>query len=715
MTSVAHVRNDFVIDHLGAIPFGNLEAAGGALGSGAFIGLLGALDSAALHRSRPVAFLQATGLDVSGYAPTLPIVDAADFDVSDFWDREDGPDLDPAPGLAELVHDRFFSAGTLGSLHERPPLPRCDPLPQVASSGSFSAFVDELPVRRALPLDPASEVVEPPRLGRFLSSPLVPHLARCGFHGFQRPGATLSREGPLSFSVLDESVQRDYLEILFPLAIDYTTKLMDHYFTPRFEVVPVGKSDPGDPEAPDRFRLLSRVPHPLRFDASAIEVVYETADPQNGGGNHATAPVHCVSGSGGELVLPAAPSWERPGPVGDFACSMPAALPSPALRRGDFWIVLRGALGERGEVGTPAEFDGGQKEFVTAFRRVLGWQFAVTSSPSSVENPSQDAESVADLFTVGFDLERAQAGGEPRTIQVNRSAVLREQLAPSLGSEVDRVDFSHPSAEPGGTRIVFGGDVEDDAGHVSFVDPSEYYVLDLLEPAAFPRLAHAGGLRPTNNHFSGGAHWDRSQDQDTVFYSANEGGIDFSNDYFVVRHTIGEVPGVSSQSGDHIVAAAHGDRVLVTSGSELYLADEATGESTHQFDLDTSLVVACDPPCHATSQGAQAGGDFSPDGRKVVFSHQAAGGEEPLLYVADLAPLDVGQPGTISLLSPSARVGFEVNITLHVAWSPDGSWIAYEGPERTVKVISAQGGEPFTVRLGGTGGLSWLPTLLLPE
>lgn len=714
MTSVAHVRNDFVNDHIRAIPLGNLEAAGKAGGSRAFIELLGVLDSAAFHRSRPVAFLQATGLDVSEYSAELPTVDAANFDVSDFWDREDGPGLAAAPGLAELVHDHFFSAGTLGSLHERPPLPRCDPLPQVASSGSFSVFVNDLPVRSALPRNPASEVAEPPRLDRYLSSPLVPHLARCGFHGFQRPGATLSREGPLSFSVLDESVQRDYLEILFPLAIDYTAKLIEHYFAPRFEVVPVGKSDPADPEAPDRFRLLSRVPHPLRFDASAIEVVYETADPQNGGGSHASARVHCASGSG-ELILAAAPSWERPGPVGDFVCSMPSALGVAALRRGDFWIVVRGALGERGQVGTPAEFDAGEKEFVTAFRRVLGWQLVVGGFSKFTENATQDAENVGDLFTVGFDLERARAGGEPETIKVNRTALLREQLAASLGSELGRVDFTGPSAEPGGTRLVFGGDVEDDAGYAIFRDPSEYYVLDLLQPTLFARIPHVGNLRPSNNNFASGAHWARDSDQDAVFYTATVGGSDTPSSRFVVRHEVGDGSTVSAGSDDHNVLAAHGGRVLVTRGFELYLADAASGERTHQFNLETMQVEACEPPCRQSSHGGQSGGEFSPDGTKVVFGHQAAAGEEPVLYVADLAPLGAGEPGGISLLSASARTSFEVNISVHVAWSQDGNWIAYDAPERTVKVISAAGGEPFTVRLGGTSGLSWLPTLLLPE
>lgn len=123
MGSVAHTRNDFVVDHvlvdelLGGT---SLETAGDRRNT--FNSVIAA-SGTSLAANAPHAFLTQNG---SGTAPLLffdearPLLDPTGFDVADFWDRgslDDADDENPArAGLAERVHNRFFSAGTISNL-----------------------------------------------------------------------------------------------------------------------------------------------------------------------------------------------------------------------------------------------------------------------------------------------------------------------------------------------------------------------------------------------------------------------------------------------------------------------------------------------------------------------------------------------------------------------------------------------------------------------
>jgi hypothetical protein len=105
---------------------------------------------------------------------------------------------------------------------------------------------------------------------------LVPHLARCNYHCFY--GAPVG----LGYSVIDESVQRDYLELLFPLVLDYTAKFLQHYLGQRIEVVPTGSN---------QFTLRNLTDLPFIADSEAIEIAPPpTRHDQKGG---ASAEVSC--------------------------------------------------------------------------------------------------------------------------------------------------------------------------------------------------------------------------------------------------------------------------------------------------------------------------------------------------------------------------------------------------------------------------------------
>ena len=244
MASVAHVRNDFIFDHVivdqltKLFDTKSLESSGDkrkvfesvrrAVGTS-----LASVPADKLSEigagTAPPGFFQASQAELN----------AAGFDLSDFWDRGDPGDPDDADparaGLAERVHNRFFSAGSISNVglvggYERPHLLDCSAGGSLGSqlgSGPDAVRVDDLPERQLEEGGPTGTQ------HRFLASPLVPHLARCRYHA-------LYADGPYtwSYSVTDESVQRDYLELLFPLVIDYGARFLQHYLAPRIEVVP---------------------------------------------------------------------------------------------------------------------------------------------------------------------------------------------------------------------------------------------------------------------------------------------------------------------------------------------------------------------------------------------------------------------------------------------------------------------------------------------
>jgi hypothetical protein len=612
-----------------------------------------------------------------------------------------GPRADA--GLAELVNAQFYSRNTISNTGGYPsPFvpPDCDEVEFGAGTGA--TWVSELPERGE-----DGELIDPAGREKFLSSHLVPHLARCNFHNVPiKRRRTRDEQKRLSYSVADDSVRWDYLEILFPLTVKYTAELMDAYFTPRLDVVPLPQN---------RFKLVNPSPYDLSFDVSAVEIAYDGVDPGSGDILRQIVPADCShDGSGsGPAVLLAGPEPGQPGPAGNFTCDMPQTLDVPADKRGAFLVLVRGQLGSRGDVGTPAEFDSGAKDYVLAFQQVFGWQVSAHSTDlRPVGAPREfDEDVITEVWTIAFDLEGALAGEEPKFVAVNRSARLRQQLALTLGGEIDRVDFSSPSTEPEGTRIAFGGDVNDDSGVVGFVDPSEFYIVDLLEPSVFFQIPLPGLIPITNQE--GGPKWDFDPSRDAIFYSANETGSALG-EAFIVRYDVDANSSVASTMTDRLVVdSVFGNRIValhpnLIQGPDLLLADPVTGERTHRFNMDLMTVEECEGSCLLHDSLPQGEASFSPDGNRVAFAHRPEGETNSRLYIADLTNLSGG-------VAPISQLGSATGVE-EVAWSPDGDWIAYFSPGADgILVISAEGGDPVLVSPFGGRSIAWRPPLLLPE
>jgi len=270
MGSVAHARNDFVVDHF-LLPevFGARSLEGAADDEEIYSSVVFAAAQGGLF-NKPVQAMVGSGsstVPTGFYEIVQASLDPEGLDVEDFWDRQPlGEPDDSQPdraGLAERVHNHFVSAGSVSNSasqggYDRPLLPLWSLGSQVGSGPDAVRSV-ELPER-----DLQTGAVTA-NTSRYLSSPTVPHLARCNYHCiYGLPDARLN------YSVIDESVQRDYLELLFPLVLDYTAKFLRHYLAQRIQVVPMG---------PSQFTLRNLTDLPFTADSDAIEIAYTAADP----------------------------------------------------------------------------------------------------------------------------------------------------------------------------------------------------------------------------------------------------------------------------------------------------------------------------------------------------------------------------------------------------------------------------------------------------
>lgn len=703
MTSPAHTRNDFQIEHVlkdnrfsGLLSFDSVGRETPALD------LIAALSrSASLLTSLPRAFIESAGFDPSAYAPTLPNFDPHGREVGDYWDNLQNE----SDGLAEVVNRNFFSLGSISN--------------DAAGDGYASPTADtscsagkRLPIRPEDPQANGSTSV-------FLTSSLVPHLAHCRFHATAIDFALLNGANPHEelgafwLKIDDESVRRDYLEILFALTIDYTEKFLRSYLSPRIQVVQTG---------PGKFSLRNLSSLPFTANSDAVEIAYTAADPAAPEGRRVLVAASCGANS---LVLPPKPAVGA-APLGAFDCTLPTSLPEPASRM-DFWVIIRGQLGERGEAGTPSEFDAEiePRDFVVAFDHVqpeILFQSAGPLSPGETDEATQ-----SDLIAVPADLTRSVASAKESPTLRNLGLELRPALAQRFNltsAQLDRLDFISPSAEPGGARIALALDLAQAQGSVT-ESPNDIWILDLTKspedqaaltmvPKTPPRLGTPGPRWVA---------WNRDGVNDNLVFGAFDPGPAAS---YLVRHelTTGES---SPRETLHVPGSLHGavlagipiDGIGAFDVSDIHLVDVGTGIGTHRFNLGTLGVE----PCGETGCSIGGGGvstqdeepEFSPDGTQVAFI--SAPVQEALytggkLYVADLIRSgDAISGGSLRRIGTMERA-------MSPIWSPDGAWIVYsDNVVHDLFAVPAAGGDAIRLTYTGTltaGNLTWLSPLTLP-
>jgi len=504
----------------------------------------------------------------------------------------------------------------------------------------------------------------------------VPHLASCRFVAKQRPGANRPREGRWIATVIDESVQRDYLEILFPLTVDYTAQFLQFVFEPKIKVTGTGATEGG--------RSTFEIANVSRFDLTAradeVRIYYDDVDD----GRSSFSP-DCGVGTG-EFTLTARTAGQEPDAL---ECEMPAEFPAEAKApksRGNFMVVIRGKHGDRGLVVDPS-VDWKDGDFVTAVDHVLGWQIAYHKAPGAL---GTDATSVHDVFLASFDLQAALDGEEVALVEENLTAPFREQLG--LG-DTNPVDFSSPSAEPNGSRLSFGGDQIADSGLIQFVEPSEFYVLDLTDPETF--VQRVPPLDPVFD-FVGGPLWNRFPGNDRIVYSGTETG-DQADRRIVQLNPASGSSDLATETSLFTVSSAYdneaaGVRSVTGQAQDVVLADIASGELTRRIDMGNLTFEDCIDPelCFFSDSDnhSQTAPDFSPAGDRLLFV-EFGGVEAPFghLFVADPGENTIAQLPGVSVQAANPR------------WSPDGEFIAFLALEDgRIHVVPESGGHPWRYR-----------------
>lgn len=727
MSSPAHTRNDFLVDHIGGY-FTGLEEMGKKTGA---IELLEGLREAggSLLVSRPAQhLLQVDGGRFAGQFDTaLPIVSKSAIGTADFWDRhQDDAPLDQM-GLAEIVNRRFFSEGTVSDTlpaqrllsYPHPSVPSCE------APGSSEGAAGEVVTTRQLPrrtlLDGSANTTYPSE-PLFLSSRLVPHLARCRFHAYVMDGQTIGRTFYWIATTIDESVQRDYLELLFPLGIDFTEGFLRHYFAPRLEVRPFRSN---------QFELANVAVHEFEASASELRFIYTNVE----GG---------ISSLAFDCGLTDSTFVLQPGE--SLHCTMPATISPgqlPPRDRYAFTLLVRGRLGNRGAVITESDLDT-DVDFVTAVHRVLGARIAMEvgkeqlrDSTSQVIPLGRDDRILRDVYLFAFGLPETGHGIEgPQSWLANLTAEYRPELPPSIEG---LVDFSAPSAEPGGSRIAFSSDLRIESGIVGNPNQgdddvirtvSDIHVMDVFDPTTIETIADVAGGNVPACDFDCPPSWDQAVGSETIVFSTGTPGPVFFSPEAFVRVDVGSTPAeIQFPRRNLSITSVRGDRMvgwvaLDNNGSTadaIYVANSTTGVATHLIDLTTTFeVVACqdhvDPsvcdviPVPGSWEGADP--QLSPDGTKVAFSaFQALPTNASNRHYGALLVADLAAGGAVTQLTGA---GFQVE---YPVWSPDGEWIAYvQEDDGHVYVIPSTGGEPIRVSRDPVGGsnLTWMHSLALP-
>jgi hypothetical protein len=582
----------------------------------------------------------------------------------------------------------------------------------------------------------------------------VPHLARCRYHALPvQAGVVTDRAEWWAATAIDESVQRDSIELLWPMAIDAAEKFLRFYFSPRLEVVPTGLS---------QFELRNLSSLPLHFDADDIRVVY-------GDDSGARWPAGVDCGDDSVELAPAG----QPGSTSGLDCTLGAPQgPEPALAD-DFWVVVRGTLGERGVAADSADYDAGTAPFVVAFDHVQPTiVFDRIEGDGQGTPPNTDVPRKHDVYTVAIDplrpLEEGELGSEP----VNRTDPIR--LALGRGE----LDFSAPAGEPNGTRIALRSDRDQESGtsdvFADILSPLDVFLFDPVAGAATALTPVPGSTIDSTLAIDNGAP--RWQIDGSALFVHSDGPL-------LSRHTppngpaqafvasevalaatvdpgipvedvalgthrdacrLHPLPELTSTSVSRLVVNATCTREVVNLFEGQHRWEQANifpltrlrvmevvpstqqpgsldGHFTARFDLGTSHVVSCDgASCAEPGTDTPAGSSeessarASPDGTKIAFLRDPSldGDLSQAIYVADLATNE------IRLVMPAAH-GDVVEGSL--AWSPDARWLAFvlADPEPVdVFVVPADADAPQSPRrmtrdLDFAISLSWYSPLRL--
>ena len=453
----------------------------------------GVITDEVLHTSLPGVFINSSALQpllaaknpngLPAYTTTLPNQPTTDFDLRDYWESE--------AGLARFSHDRFFSGGSSSGQFPSPGRPGCPrdpnlPVSQPVPPPNSSVYLARLPGR-----EPVSrfDLGEEPGSGEktqfFYSSALVPHLANCRYHALPRRQAQITgSDFHWAATTIDESVKRDYAEILLPLTVDYTAKFLRHYFQARIELVPLGAGE-------FKIRNLTRLPFEANLDD--VQVVFDTI-----GGSRRSLPVAC---DGGTLAIPADTGPDS-NPVSTASCQLPDASadsdPNSAPRDArEFWVVVRGRLGTRGDPPASSMLSDDWKDgdYVTAFARSTNAVIYQAQPPPFGEVgllPAEwDALEQADFYRSPVDLTGTMDPNGPSTSTENLTAHLRM-------AAVD--DFRKPAVSPDSGRVALMTDGPVDPSLQSYMttqSPELPGVLIPLNPLGL--RAFAGVIDPSSD------------------------------------------------------------------------------------------------------------------------------------------------------------------------------------------------------------------------
>jgi len=693
-SSPGHVRNDFVSEHALRV-LASFEAVGDKYDPTDSVFQRIDAESEALFTSRPLEFLRALASDDPRYFPDLTRMRSSDagLELADYWDQGD-PSSATGRGLAEVVQREVFSTGSLrgapgaGSEYPLPHLPSsCSPT-ATAGAGDSLVFSMELWERDLA----TGEAI--PEINRYVSSRQIPHLGRCRFHAEQLGNAGIGTTFPVT--LVDESVQRDYLETLWPIAIDHTAQMMATYYQKRIHVIP---------EFVSSFRLANPTRLPFVVDLDTVEIAYEGVD----GERHVTSVECFFSGIGATDTLAPAEYEGGLGPESEFFCDLPTSLPVAAQNPDDYWVVVRGQHGVRGSPEVdPAEWEDG--DFVVGFEH----QQSRLVIMDAVPNPSGNPATSYRLGQTPVDPINGLSG--PSQAALAPSTPLRDLSTEIAAGLVDLGSVAAPQipaltlldvrADPTRNRIAFVRAVSSKDTEIIVADLD----LDLTSAAAYRRAPLASsrhylvdGGPPDGRRGSFSLVWNKDPSRSEVMFASRPDadpapGDPVEEDFHVYSPDTGSFASTNSFARPpafYFLSSAFGNQLVGTeSNSDLYLARQSDLSREARITAprptgEVGRVRACvddDCPPGLDDVSLDEAGDWSTDGALIALTAFpfVDPGSQPVPAFIAIADLSTNTVVPLRQLGGGLIDGFSP------AFSPDDRYLAYLGPGRDVFVVEVE-------------------------